>query len=259
MHVFLSSGEQKICCCTCLWLSLECSCLNTLSDCSNLQIESRTNQVCFIRSQSQGHLFRVLHSNRWWCIYSEYKVVVYTACLFLDTLVNCNRLLAQTFKYCIHSRMCAHVHCSQHLCSRSLWGSINVLPSQVASGSLVFLTSYLHTHTVHISIDIDWTWKCSLCCISELRRLPTFTMWYNEADRRGSRAGCQVCSHSPHTAALVPVGLCHCWLVLCPLQHLCSRSGEVLPSLTGSGPQVYLTSLSQPPPPLWCFKNSPVQ
>ena len=29
----------------------------------------------------------------------------------------------------------------------------------------------------------------------------------------------------------------------CPLQHLCNVSGEVLPSLTGSGSQVYLTSL----------------
>ena len=57
----------------------------------------------------------------------------------------------------------------------------------------------------------------------------------------------QVSSHSPHTAALVPVGLCHCWLVLCPLQHLCNRSGEALPSLTGSGSQVDLTSLPQLP------------
>ena len=142
--------------------------------------------------------------------------------------------------------MCAHVHYSQHLCSRSMWGSILkcfLLKLQVA---LLSSSPLIYTH-IHISIDIDWTWSALCVIFPNWEDSPTFTLWYNEAGGRGSRAGCQVRSHSPHTAALVPVGLCHCWLVLCPLQHSCSRSGEVFPSLTGSGSKVYLTSLLQLP------------
>ena len=52
------------------------------------------------------------------------------------------------------------------------------------------------------------------------------------------------------SAALVPVGppsLLTGAVCLCPLQHLCSRSAEVLHSLNGSGSQVYLTSFPQLP------------
>ena len=45
-----------------------------------------------------------------------------------------------------------------------------------------------------------------------------------------------------HTPDLTLLCVCSC-----PLQHLCSRSGEVLPSLNGCGSQVYLTSFPQLP------------
>ena len=53
--------------------------------------------------------------------------------------------------------------------------------------------------------------------------------------------------HAHNTTVCVCVCVCVC--VLCPLQHLCSMSGAVLPFLTGSGSQVYLTSLPTPLPP----------
>ena len=169
MHVFLRSREQKNCCCTCLWLSLESSCLNRLSDCSNLQIEHRTNQVCFIRHRVRGSVYCIVIDGG--VFYGEYRVVLYTACLFPETIVNCNRLLVQPLSIAytcvcvlmstIHSTRAAGQSGDRLMCV--------LLKLQV---SLLSSSPLIYTH-IHISIGIDWTWKCSLCCISELRRLPS--------------------------------------------------------------------------------------